>query len=474
MKDTPTNERYSTLFETMPIGVVQQGPDGAIGYANAAALRILGLTEDQIRGRTSAHPEWRAVHEDGSDFPGEGHPSMVALRTGQEVRGVVMGLFNPLTRTHTWISVNAIPLFEKGMERPSGAYTTFEDITQQRTVQKELRDSEERYRMLFRSNVAGMALHQIILDPAGRPVDYRFLDVNPAFERLTGLRAADVVGRTVLEVLPGTDVSLIGRYGRVALTGEPDAFELLHPDLSRQYSVNAYSPRPGQFAAIFVDITERKEAEARVKALLGDRELLLKEVHHRVKNNLATIAGLLSLQAQSLSDSEASAALKDTRARVETMMKIYDRLYRSGEYREMSLKPYLSSLVRDVAAVFSGRAEIAVEESIADIMLPSGSVFPIGIIIHELITNAFKYAFPDGRPGTIRVSLADRRPEGLELRVRDDGVGLPASADLDDPKGFGFTLIRLLSDQLEGRVEVSREGGTEFRIFFPGTHKTGP
>jgi two-component system CheB/CheR fusion protein len=188
MKDLRQKERYAILFETMPIGVVQQEVDGKISYANAAALRILGLTEDQIMGRNSVNADWRAVREDGSDFPGEIHPSMVALRTGAEVRGTIMGVFNPLTRAHTWISINAVPLFEQGTERPSGVYTTFEDITQQRHAEKELRDSEERYRMLFRSNVAGMALHQIIQDPAGRPVNYRFLDVNPAFERITGIR----------------------------------------------------------------------------------------------------------------------------------------------------------------------------------------------------------------------------------------------------------------------------------------------
>jgi PAS domain S-box-containing protein len=473
MKGLHQKERYAILFETMPIGVVQQGVDGTINYANAAALRILGLTEDQITGRTSVHPDWRAIREDGSDFPGEMHPSMIALRTGAEVRGTTMGVFNPLIRAYTWISINAVPLFERGTERPSGVYTTFEDITQQRKAEIELRDSEERYRTLFRSNVAGMALHQIIQDRAGKPVNYRFLDVNPAFERLTGLRTEDVVGRTVLEILPGTDASLIERYGRVAMTGEPESFEILHPDLRRHYAVNAYSPRRGQFAAIFVDITERKEAEDRVKALLGDRELLLKEVHHRVKNNLATIAGLLSLQAHSLSDSAAAAALMDTRTRVETMMKIYDRLYRSGEYREIPVKPYLSSLVRDIAAIFSGRPEIGIEESFDELFLPSGSVLPVGIIIYELITNAFKYAFPDGRPGTIRVSLADRRPEGLELRIGDDGIGLPASVDPSDPKSFGFTLVQLLSEQLGGRIAIDRKGGSDFRIFIPGTYQPG-
>jgi PAS domain S-box-containing protein len=377
-----------------------------------------------------------------------------------------MGVYNPLTQAHTWISINATPLFERGADRPSAVFTTFEDITLRRRAEKELRASEERYRLLFRANVAGMALHEIVCDAAGKPVDYRFLDVNPAFERLTGLKADAVIGRRVREILPGTDVSLIDRYGRVALSGEPDAFEFYHPDLRKHYSINAYSPKPGQFGAVFVDITEAKEAEARVRSLLGEKELLLKEVHHRVKNNLAAIASLLSLQAASLSDEKASSALKEARSRVQTMMKIYDRLYRSGDYREMPIRPYLTSLVQDVAAIFS-RPEVGIDERFDEITLPSGSVFPIGIIVYELITNSFKYAFPDRRRGTIRVSLADRRPDGLELRVGDDGVGLPAKASLDEPKGFGLTLVRLLSEQLDGRVEIGREGGTEFRIFFP-------
>ena len=471
MKSLSKNTHCAVLFEAMPIGVVQQEADGTISYSNAAALRILGLTEDQIRGRTSLHPEWRAVHEDGTDFPGEDHPSMVAFRTGVEVRGVVMGVNNPLKGARTWISISATPLFERGPERPSAVFTTFEDITGRRRAEKELLESEERYRLLFSSSVAGMALHEIVCDATGRPVDYRFLDINPSFERLVGLKAGSVVGRTVREILPGTDVSLVERYGRVALTGEPDSFEIYHPDLRRHFAVTAYSPRRGQFGVVFVDVTERKEAEAKVRALLGEQQLLLKEVHHRVKNNLAAIAALLSLQAASLSDREAASALKEARARVETMMRIYDRLYRSGQYREIAIKPYLASLVQDIAAVFA-RKEIAIEQSIEDISLPSGSVFPIGIIIYELITNAFKYAFPGGRAGTIRVSLAFRRPQGLELRVGDDGAGLPASAALDDPKGFGFTLIRLLADQLDGRVEVSREGGTEYRILIPTPHES--
>ena len=124
-----SEERYRTLFETMLLGVVYQNASGEITSANPAAQSILGLTLDQMQGRTSVDSRWRAIHEDGSDFPGETHPSMVALRTGKEVRNVIMGVFNPKKETYTWININAVPQFRSGQEAPYQVYTTFEDIT---------------------------------------------------------------------------------------------------------------------------------------------------------------------------------------------------------------------------------------------------------------------------------------------------------------------------------------------------------
>jgi PAS domain S-box-containing protein len=120
--------------------------------------------------------------------------------------------------------------------------------------------AEERYQSLFDEMLDGCGLHEIVCDDAGRPIDYRFLAVNPAFERLTGLRAADVVGRTVREVLPGIEPHWIETYGKVALTGQPIFFENHSAELKKHFQVTAYRPAPGQFACIFVDITERKEA----------------------------------------------------------------------------------------------------------------------------------------------------------------------------------------------------------------------
>jgi PAS domain S-box-containing protein len=124
-----SEEKFRTLFERMAQGVVYQDADYKITEANPAALRILGLTLDQIQGRTSMDPRWRSIHEDGSDFPGETHAAIVALQTGQVVKNVVMGVFNPQSESYHWININAVPQFRPGEDKPYQVFTTFEDIT---------------------------------------------------------------------------------------------------------------------------------------------------------------------------------------------------------------------------------------------------------------------------------------------------------------------------------------------------------
>ena len=141
-----SEEKYRILFQTMAQGVVYQSADGKITSANPAAERILGLTLDQMRGRTSIDPRWRAIHEDGSDFPGRTHPSMVALQTGQEVRNVVMGFYNPRTESYVWININAVLRIEPGDDKPCQVYTTFEDITERKKAEDRLAPYQRRLR----------------------------------------------------------------------------------------------------------------------------------------------------------------------------------------------------------------------------------------------------------------------------------------------------------------------------------------
>ncbi|MFZ4549074.1 MAG: CheR family methyltransferase, partial [Bacteroidales bacterium] len=202
-------DRFQTLFDTMALGVVYQDSNGKIISANPAAENILGLKLEQMQGKKSIDPRWRSVHEDGSPFPGNEHPAMTALKTGQIVNDVIMGVFNPLKTDTVWINICAVPLFKPGEKQPYQVYATFQDISQRKKAQHKLQVNEEQYRQLFNEINYGIALHEMIFDNEAKPADYRFLKVNPAFESIMGMNANEIIGKTVLEVIPDLEYSWI-------------------------------------------------------------------------------------------------------------------------------------------------------------------------------------------------------------------------------------------------------------------------
>jgi diguanylate cyclase (GGDEF)-like protein/PAS domain S-box-containing protein len=246
--------KYRQLFETMSQGVVHQSADGTIVSANPAAQRILGLTTEQMLGKTSMDSLWQTIREDGSELLGDNHPSMIALRTGKPFGPCVLGVYQPERKDYIWLSVTATPLFNPGEKTPYQVYTLFEDVTAERKAR-------QNYQTLFNEMMDAFAVHEIILDDQGKPVDYRFLAVNPAFESMTGLKADDIIGKTVLEVIPNLEPYWIEIYGKVALTGETVQFENFSIGTGKHFAISAFRPKPMQFACTFIDITQRVVAE---------------------------------------------------------------------------------------------------------------------------------------------------------------------------------------------------------------------
>jgi len=220
-------------------------------------------------------------------------------------------------------------------------------------------------------------------------------------------------------------------------------------------------------ARLIGEITERKQAEAGMKELLSEKELILKEVNHRVKNNMNTMRSLLRLQAGTMNDASTSSVLEEAGNRMQSMEVLYDKLYQTASFSELSIKTYLSSLVDSIIANFPQGNVVAIEKHLDDFILDAKRLQPLGIIINELLTNSMKYAFADKSKGIITVSatLVDGR---ITVSLQDNGKGIPESIGFDNSTGFGLTLVQALANQLNGSIRIEHGSGTRIVLEFEG------
>jgi PAS domain S-box-containing protein len=214
-----------------------------------------------------------------------------------------------------------------------------------------------------------------------------------------------------------------------------------------------------------VDITDRKRAEAAMRASLEEKEALLKEVHHRVKNNLQVVTSLLALQAQREQRPEVLTALRDTQGRVRAMALLHETLYRSPSLSRVSLASYLEAIGAQLARSYLTEVAPRLTVQVDEVALPIDQAMPCGLLVSELVTNAFKHAFGARSGGSIMVG-ATRDGTAVVLSVSDDGVGLPAEVDLATTPSLGLRLVRRLADQLNGELTIERARGTAVAVRF--------
>jgi two-component sensor histidine kinase len=265
--------------------------------------------------------------------------------------------------------------------------------------------------------------------------DGAVLAVDEGAEHLLGKAAADLVGRRLGEIVsPGQRVVEITLGGR--------RFAVLEPP----------------------DDAERRLRE--IEASLHEKEILLKEIHHRVKNNLQVTSSLLRLQSLQLRDENARAMLRDSQDRIRAMALAHEMLYRSRDLSTVDFAEYARSLVAHLSRSYGVRAgQIALRVQIDKVFLGLDVAVPLGLIVNELVTNSFKHAFPNERKGEIMLGLRAPSDTTYELTVADDGVGIPPGHDTNG--SLGLQLVHTLTEQLEGHLELQADVGTEFRIAFP-------
>ncbi|HRG46857.1 MAG TPA: histidine kinase dimerization/phosphoacceptor domain -containing protein [Leptospiraceae bacterium] len=223
--------------------------------------------------------------------------------------------------------------------------------------------------------------------------------------------------------------------------------------------------------AVTRDITESKKAEEKINALLTEKEIILREVHHRIKNNMSTLNAFLVLQMETVTEPSAIEALKDAGSRVQSMMVLYDKLYQTGIFSNISIKSYLPALISQIISNFPNSGIVKIEQAIEDFVLDSKRLQPFSIIINELLTNIMKYAFKGREKGFIKIevglkTISDLDQQFIFLTIQDDGNGLPETVSFENSTGFGLTLVEMLTKQLKGILQIDRENGTKITLEF--------
>ncbi len=465
-------EEYRSLVVDMQVGVLLQGPAAEILLSNPKALELLGLSEAQLLGKTSYDPTWAVLHEDGSPFVGSDHPVPQAIVRRQPVRDVVMGVFRPAQGDWVWLLVDAEPQFqEDGTVRQ--VVCTFIDITDRKRAEEALQHSEQKFHALFENLAEGVALHELVRDGTGAVIDYRILDVNPAYEQHTGIVAATALGRLGTDLYGAGGPPYLQEFSKVALGGSPYVFETYFPPLGKHFNISVISPRYGQFATVFEDITDRKRREEELKQKNAEMERFTYMISHDLKSPLVTVRTFLGYLEQDLAQGRAERVAKDmtfirdASGKMGRLLEDLLEVSRVGRVVNPPVQVTLASLIQAALTSVAGAIStlnVAVQVEAPPVTLV-GDRPRLETIWQNLVENAVKYMGAQRSP---RIILG---AEGLEPRYQNRIFGLFEQLDAaSEGTGLGLALVKRIVELYAGHLWVESEGpgqGSCFQFTLP-------
>jgi PAS domain S-box-containing protein len=474
-------EQFRLAIEAAPTGMLMMNESGAIVLVNEQIEKLFGYPREELLGQKiellvparfqGKHPDFRQMFFQD--------PKVRAMGGGRELYG------RRKNGSEIPIEIGLNPLVT-----PEGRFvlSSVVDITERKR-------SVEQFRLAIEAAPTGM----LMVDAAGVIVL-----VNEQIEKLFGYQRAELLGQK-LEVLvperfrarhPGFRESFFGEPRARAMGGGRDLFGVRKDgtEVPIEIGLNPLTTSEGSFVlSSVVDITERKRADRERENLLGqlrtlnadlekrvtsrtseltatlrEREILLQEIHHRVKNNLQVISSLINMQLRQLEDLPSRSALEECQTRVQAIALIHEKLYQSKDYSRVPFSEYVRGLASNIfSALGLLNNAVAVKLEVEEILLGVDKAIPCGLILNELITNALKHAFPESRHGIVTVELRRDAPGHVALSVADDGVGMPANFSFEHSTSLGLSLVYTLVDQLEGTLDIEKGTGTKFLVRFP-------
>jgi PAS domain S-box-containing protein len=367
---------------------------------------------------------------------------------------------------------------------------------ERRNAQLRARNSQDMVSAVFEHSPAVI----YVKDKSGR-----FLMVNQRFAQLFHVEAHSVIGKSNHEVFPketadrfhAIDMRVIEAREALTVPEEIQQDDGLHTYISVKCPLWDGKSEPAAVMGISTDITELHQAQEqlhrahhdlenrvseRTTELAGavarlrdanaelerrhqEKETLIKEIHHRVKNNMQVISSLLNLQAQDRNEPGVRAFVEDSQSRVRSMALVHEHLYRSDDLQSVPMSAYLRAVVDGIKQAQDLGRKVLCEVSENDIVLPIDLAIPCGLIVNEIVTNALKHAFPDDRAGRVQVSMWQTSQRALKLEIKDDGIGIPLPLD-QRQQNFGLRLVGMLASQLHGKIETEQSAGLVFRLEF--------
>ena len=357
---------------------------------------------------------------------------------------------------------------EKG--KYTGAFGVFTDVTEQRKAEDELRESEEKFAKIFSANP-----EPVILVSLNKGI---LLEVNESFLQATGYTRDEVMRQSMHALgLLCNKRDLVILRDTIRSEGSIRNYECWFKKKSGILGIALISSEivtvggADMILSVVKDITERRRSEDRVRNSLHEKEVMLKEIHHRVKNNLQVISSLLHLQSISVTDVRMLEFLKESQSRVKSMAMIHEKLYQSQDLAHVDFGDYLKSLASSLLRTYGG-GDIALDVQATGAYFSIDNAIPCGLIVNELVSNSIKYAFvaPNvavGYKKCITVKIENTSVGDLLLIVGDNGVGIPEELDIESSPTLGLRLVWILTKQINGTLAIDRRSGTLFSIRIP-------
>ena len=453
-------EHFELIFNTGPdAALITRLHDGHFMDINEGFTALTGFTREDIIGKSTlsiniwknSADHQKVIKELSEKGFCENFEAVFQRKDGGETSGIISAKIITLQGTPHIISVTR-------------------DITERKRAEEVLHTSEERYRLLVENANEVIAVAQ----------DGMLKFVNRMAIDLTGYSEQDLTSRPFPEFVHPDDRGMVVEHYLRRLKGDVSQsrydFRLMARDGSIKWlEIGAvlidWEGKPATLN-FFSDITERKRTEEALRDSLTEKEVLLREVHHRVKNNLSAIIGLITMGQTEVKDAATATLMKELESRIRAMLFIHEGLYRSENLARIAFQGYLETLLSHLHSSFASQGAVRFSVAAAGVELGLDAAVPCGLIVNEWVTNAFKHAFPGDqpRPGEKECAItvsAEQNGGATTLTVADNGVGLPADLDWAATKTMGLRLVQMLGQhQLGGTIEVDRARGTRFTLTF--------